>query len=424
VDRLIVRRSVERTRISIDLRSRSLLEGRLLLATGEAKMRRLPIIVAALVSTEAVAQSPEPIDIAPFVAREVVPNVHLLTTPENYAGPVIGNVILVEQSDGFVVVDSGLNAGNGRAVVRFAKSLSDRPIKAVMITHWHNDHPQGVSAIRDAYPKVRIIATRATEAGMLGPEAFDIGYRPARKWDQAMARLAAKVKGDLQKLLDDPSTEADRKERIRIAIPQYDAALADFRGSYIVPPTETFERQLLIDDPDVPVQILHFGRANTDGDALAWLPKQKILMTGDIVVAPTPFGFGSYPSDWIQTIQKMKAMGFNTLVPGHGPPQTDGLYLDKLIAAISDVRTQVGPLARAGMPLEEVRRKVDFAKSIALFGSTDRIRRNAQGLFFDPMIVNAYHEARGEPIVQGEGGGEPDLPRDTPPKPRSIHHDS
>ena len=53
-------------------------------------------------------------------AIEVTPKVHLLTTPDDYFGPAIGNVILIEQSNGFVVVDSGLNAANGRAVVRYA----------------------------------------------------------------------------------------------------------------------------------------------------------------------------------------------------------------------------------------------------------------------------------------------------------------
>ena len=381
-----------------------------------------PVIIGLLVSNAVPAAAR--IEIAPFIASEVDPKVHLLSTPDDYFGPVIGNVILIEQSDGLVLVDSGLTAGNGRAVVRYASSLSPKPIKAVLITHWHNDHPQGLSAIRDAFPKVRIISTRETEAGMLGPEAFDIGYQPAAKWDEATAKLTANQKAQFQKLLDDPGTAPDRKERIRKALPQFDAFIADFRGSYIVPPTETFERDFLIDDADVPVRLLHLGRANTAGDALAWLPKQKILATGDIVVAPSPFGFGSYPADWIETLGKVKATGFVTLIPGHGQPQKDAAYLDKLIAAISDVRAQVGPLAKSGMPIEEVKKKVDFSKSVALFGSTERMKRNAEGLFFDPMVTNAYHEARGEAIVQGAGAPEPDVPRDTPPKSSSIHHAS
>ena len=124
------------------------------------------------------AQTAEQPDVAPWIAMQVHPKVHLLTTPDDYFGPAVGNAILVEQSDGFVVIDSGLNAGNGRKLVAYARYLSPKPIKAVAITHWHNDHPQGVSAIRDAFPNVRIIATAATEAGMLGPEAGLVGFRP------------------------------------------------------------------------------------------------------------------------------------------------------------------------------------------------------------------------------------------------------
>ena len=383
----------------------------------------LALLLARAGFPAAPAQSaPEPVEIAPFVAHEINPKVHLLATTEDYYGPAIGNVVLIEQSDGFVVVDSGLHAANGRAVVRYARLLADKPIKAVMITHWHNDHPQGVSAIRDAFPKVRIIATRGTEAGMLGPEAYDVGYSPDPKFDEATAKLGERNKAELQKLLEDPATAPDRKERIKKALVQMDDVIRDFRGTYIVPPTETFERQLLIDDKDVPVRLLYLGRANTEGDALAWLPRQKIVATGDIVVSPTPFGFGSYPAEWIATLGKIKAMGFTTLIPGHGQPQADGVYLDKLIAAIGDARAQVAPLARSGMSLEEVREKLDFSKSIALFGDTPRIRVNAQNLFFEPMVSNAYKEARGEPIIQGEGSPPPDIPPDTPPKPTSFPH--
>src|SRR3954471_19882944 len=159
----------------------------------------VPAIALILGSATAIAQprktpvSSTP-DIRPFIAQEINPKVHLLALPKDWYAALSGNVVLIEQTDGFVVVDSGGNAGNGRAVVRYAKSLADKPIKAVMITHWHGDHPQGLSAIRDTYPKVRIIATRGTEAGMLGPESYNIGYRPDPKFDQATANANKKYK--------------------------------------------------------------------------------------------------------------------------------------------------------------------------------------------------------------------------------------
>jgi len=391
-------------------------------------MRMLLAILAALVEvpSAAIAQAPATqVDIAPFVAHEVNPKVHLLAMPDDWYAQLAGNVVVIEQSDGFVIVDSGGNAGNGRAVVRYARSLANKPIKAVMITHWHGDHPQGISAIRDAYPNVRIISTRGTEAGILGPASYNIGYHADPKFDRATADASQKLADTYSKLLDDPKVAADRKERIRKALGQFDLMTRDFVGSYLVPPTETFEHELVINDRDVPVHMMFLGRANTDGDAIAWLPKQKIVASGDIVVSPYPFGFGSYPAEWIQTLGKLKALGFTTLIPGHGHPMTDATYIDKLVAAIRDVQTEVGPLAKAGMSLDDVRKKVDLTKSIAMFGDTPQVKANLQGLFFDPMIGNEYKEARGEPIVQGdlEGFPPPEV-KDTPPPSRAIHHKS
>jgi glyoxylase-like metal-dependent hydrolase (beta-lactamase superfamily II) len=382
-------------------------------------------LLLAAPGTVSAQQSTAEVDIAPFVAHEINPKVHLLATPDDWYAAAIGNVILIEQSDGFVVVDSGTSAGNGRAVVRYAKSLANKPIKAVMITHWHNDHPQGISAIRDAYPKVRIIATRGTEAGMLGPESYDVGYRPDAEFDQASLKLLQSSQDNYRKVLDDPATPSVRKERIRKALVQFDQMKKDFVGTYIVPPTETFERELVIGDREIPVHMMFLGRANTEGDAIAWLPRQKIVASGDIVVSPWPFGFGSYSGDWIQALGKIKALGFTTLIPGHGAPQNDVSYLDKLIAAMGDLRTQIFPLAKAGMSLDDVKKKVDFSKSIALFGDTPRDKANVQSLFFDPMIGSVNKEALGRPIVQGDLDGNPPAEvTDTPPPSRAVRHKS
>lgn len=383
-------------------------------------------LMAGMVATPTAANSQAPAAesaIAPFVARAVSPRVHLLSTPADYFGPVIGNVTLIEQADGFVVIDSGLSAANGRAVVAYARSVSPKPIKAVAITHWHNDHPQGVSAIRDAFPAVRVIATAATEASMLSVEANGVGFYPDPKIDAEMGRLVAGAKDSMQKLLDDPATAPDRKERLRKALAEYDDYLVGYAGTYIVPPTETFERELLIDDTDLPVRLMHLGRSNTDGDLIAWLPKQKIVASGDIVVSPVPFGFFSYPGDWIQSIGKLKALGFTTLIPGHGDPQTDSSYLDKLVTAMTDIRAKVAPLAKQGVPIGEVRAKLDLDAITALFGDTPRNRINFENLFITPMIPNAYKEARGEPIIQGEGNPKPEYSH-TPPKPSSRKHQS
>ncbi len=365
----------------------------------------------------------EPRRIGAWVPVTVASGINALVTAPDYFGPAVGNVTLIEQSDGLVVIDTGLTDADGQRVVEFARLLSPKPIKAVAITHWHNDHPQGVSAIRNAFPKVRIIATIGTEKGMLGPEAFDVGYRPDAKADAAMGKQVAQALSDYQKLHDDPATAPDRRERIEKAIAQFRIFGNEFAGTYIVPPTETFEHRLLLPDAERPVELLHLGRANTEGDLVAWLPNERVVASGDIVVAPTPFGFFSFPSDWIETIGKLKALNFRTLIPGHGLPQTDTAYLGKLAVAIADIRTKVAPLAKAGVPVGEVKAKVDWAQTIAPFGDTPRNKANFEGLFIDPMIPNAYKEALGQPIVQGEGNPKPTYAA-TPPKSTAKRHDN
>ena len=148
-------------------------------------MRRLGLVMAAaaLVAPSSVlAQVPQTATAVkdsnrygPWVASTIKPGVHLLAAAPDWFGPVVGNVTLVEQSDGWVVIDSGLS-GIARArsgPLSPARCLASRsrrwrlPIGTTIIR-------RAVSAIRDAFPNVRIIATSGTEKGMLGPESFEV----------------------------------------------------------------------------------------------------------------------------------------------------------------------------------------------------------------------------------------------------------
>jgi glyoxylase-like metal-dependent hydrolase (beta-lactamase superfamily II) len=157
--------------------------------------------------------------------------------------------------------------------------------------------------------------------------------------------------------------------------------------------------------------MMFLGRANTAGDAIAWLPRQRVVITGDVVVSPIPFGFFSYPESWIQVLQRLKALDFVLLIPGHGEPQKDQAYLDKLIGTISDLRTQIGPLAAQGMALKDIAARVDFSKQKAIFGTTPRLAAAFDSLWLTPMTENAWKEAMGIEIVQGEGEAMPQAVR-------------
>jgi glyoxylase-like metal-dependent hydrolase (beta-lactamase superfamily II) len=314
----------------------------------------------------------------------------------------IGNVVVVEQKDGLVLLDSGDSPGSGRRIAALIRSVSAKPVKAVAISHWHSDHSMGVPGLKESWPNLRIITTVETKQDLLGaPMARFAKDGPDPAHSAAFHKGVQDTIAAMTALVNKPETPAFKKT----GYAQTMRELADYdrngEGLYVAAPTETFADRLVLADPVRPVELLHPGRANTDGDLAAWLPRQKVLAAGDMVVAPIPFGFGSYPADWLRSLEMLRAYPFRLLIPGHGAPQRDRAYLDRLAALIADVRRQVAPLATAQLNLDETRKKVDLGRERRLFAGDDPWL----GLWFDqywakPFVKMAWQEARGIPITQ------------------------
>jgi len=361
--------------------------------------RALILLCLALMDAPLSAQP----SLAPYAARRIVPGVHLLSTPPEHRGAVTGNITIIEQSRGVVVIDSGLTRADGRRAVAHVRSITRLPVRALVYTHWHNDHPQGGSEFRAAWPGVRIISTAATARTLRGArmqryirtrpdEAIETQFLNQAAGTLAMARAQQR------------NLELDDATRARWARMERDTLgrMADIRGTHLALPTETFTDELLLDDPVRPVRLIHPGRANTDGDAIAWLPNERIVITGDVVVHPIPFGFYSFPGDWLRALDRIRALNFTILIPGHGEPQTDRAYIDRLTATLTDLRAQITPLVREGLTLEQVRTRVNWDAQRSIFGDSPRNRILFDAYWLTPMTINTWREARNEPFEQGD----------------------
>jgi glyoxylase-like metal-dependent hydrolase (beta-lactamase superfamily II) len=367
---------------------------------------RLTLLLAALViapSPGAAFQvDPAAPAIAPYESRELASGVHMLATPLAYRGGVTGNITIIEQSDGMVVIDSGGTAADGRRAVAFIRSITRKPVKALVYTHWHGDHPQGGSEIRAAWPRTRIISTVGTREALRTAALRYIGLRPDERFETINLNQVSGLITQWDAMANNPANDEETRTRYRTAVAQVRARRLDWRGTHLAMPNVTFSGELLLDDRERPVRLMYLGRANTDGDAIAWLPNQRIVVTGDVVVHPIPFGFYSFPGDWITVLERIKALDYRILVPGHGEPQTDTVYIDRVGATLSDLRAQIGPLARQGLSLEQVRARVNFDPTREIFGDTPRNRLLIDAFWLTPMTVNTYMEARGTPMVQGD----------------------
>lgn len=331
----------------------------------------------------------------------VADGVHVMRQPDRLWALVIGNVTIIEQSDGVVVIDSGNSYGDGRAVAAQVRALTNKPVKAIVVTHWHNDHPSGLGALVEQWPRARVISTAATRDAMrsvLTPimAASRMPERDTQRLNGLMGLVLA-----VEEAARDPSLSEEERCEFAIDVRYTRSRLLMPPGTFLVLPTETFTDRLLLDDPVRPIELRFLGRANTEGDAVAWLPRQRILVTGDIVVAPSPYGFGSFPRDWIATLEEVKRFDFTTLIPGHGAPQRDRLYIDKLIDALGEVRRQVAPLAEQGLTVEQVQERVNYdALTDRFAGQSLWARRWFRTYWLIPITASAYREARGLPTVQ------------------------
>jgi len=288
-----------------------------------------------------------------------------------------------------------------KRIRKAVRTISDKPVSAVIITHWHGDHPLGLSAIREAWPGADIISTAATRDRMATeangtppiPTSRDVEYEAAR---------AAILRGYSEGLLaaaQDQALSAEERAGWTRAEGLLAIRVADVPGTYRIPPNRTFADHLTLADPGTPIEVGFEGRANTEGDTVIWLPRQQVLIAGDIVVSPIPFEFNVYPAENIATLVGLRAYDYRVLIPGHGEALPDKRYLDLLIAFMRDVRARIAPLAQQGVTLEEATARLDFTSYEQAFSGDDPwLRLWFRDYALTPLLESAYREAKGEPL--------------------------
>lgn len=356
---------------------------------------KIALVALALAVAPPALAAPSVDEVFARTTTVVAPGVWLIAKPATTYPPFEGNSVVIEQEKGLVVIDAGGAPASGRAIVAEIQKVSKKPVRWLVYTHYHGDHNLGAGALKAAWPGLKIVSTARTRENMTGPPmAYVATY--AKSYGE-MAAVAAKRADD--SALSNEMRQA--WQRIADAGPAMVEAYSDLKP---IPAEVVFTDRFELPDAKAPVELRYLGRADTDGDLVAWAPRQKVLATGDIVVAPVPYAAHTFPTDWIAALRQVEAYPFTTLIPGHGAPQIDRAYADKLIATLTELRAQVAPLARAGVPLEEVRKQVDLEPVRARFAGEDPWSRSLIGaVFTGDLISNLYKEARGEPVIQGKG---------------------
>ena len=254
---------------------------------------------------------------APHMTK-VADGVYLFQTAPYGEVGLDGNSVAIVGDTGVLVFDTNGTPAAAAAVLAELRTVTDKPVRYIVNSHWHWDHWYGTEVYRRAFPGVQVVSQARTRDMMAGP-ALEFN-RPGLE-----QQLPAYVKMLEEKAAADPAA----RERLDVARFFLDQKR---RVSHVLPDV-TFDRAFDLDLGGRRVQVRHHDRAVTPGDSYVYLPDQRVLITGDLLVNPMPFALSSYPSGWISTLEQLDALDASVMVPGHGEPLGD----ESLLHATHDV---------------------------------------------------------------------------------------
>ncbi len=324
---------------------------------------------------------------------DVGDGVYLFITAPYGAVGLDGNSIVVTSNEGVLVFDSNGTPSAASAVLTEIRALTKQPVKYVVHSHWHWDHWYGAQVYKQAFPDVKVISHEKSREMMAGPAiAFNkpgldtqlpgyIGMLEKKLKAARTSKPPAPDVASLEQSLADARFFLDQKRSVK-------HVLAD----------QTFKDRLDINLGGREIRILNAGRAVTPGDAFMYLPKERVVVTGDLLVNPISFALSSYPSEWLKALEAIDALDAAVIVPGHGEPLRD----KRLLHATMDVfRTLLAEGKAARDRGLEVDHAVDAimpslqASMVAITGDVPARNSAFRGQVVDWYLHRVYDELAG-----------------------------
>jgi len=214
--------------------------------------------------------------------------------------------ILVNDNEA-LVVDSEITPAAARALVADLKAITPKPIGYVVDSHYHYDHAHGNQVFS---PTIPVIGHDNTYKRMLTNVMEQYTYLTSV--EPVPARLAS-----LRQRIAE-TTDPQQKATLERQVATNQGYLDAVKEIKVTPPNQTFASKMTLYRGSREIQILYLGRGHTDTDVVVYLPKERTVATGDLMESIISYMGDSYPEDWIVTLDKLLALDFDTVLPGHG----------------------------------------------------------------------------------------------------------
>lgn len=256
------------------------------------------------------------------------------------------NSTVIVNDDDVTVFDSCTRALTARAVIAEIRKLTDKPVRVLVNSHWHQDHWSGNDEYARTFPGLRIVASAETRDYMsrMGSRFF------VDELEQfGLGRMRADLAAAIQtgKLPDGKPLTAEWRARKEASIQMASQFAAEVAALPRVLPNETYRGEMTFWSGRRELRLM-----SLTGDATAstvlYLPGSRILVTGDVLVSPEdgkgppPWTTNSYAiTPWLESLQRLEALDTVAIVPGQGPVMHDKTYLHRTVELFTAVLDQV-----------------------------------------------------------------------------------
>ncbi len=358
---------------------------------------RLAAVVVLAALSAALPARADSVNTRELQVREVASGVYTIRHPDPSDDFPDGNTTVVIGKREVLVVDTCYLPSSADADIALIRRWTDKPVRWVLNTHWHNDHVGGNQRYRIAWPGAEVVGHDETRRMI---EARVRSY--VRRFvlpDSTFGRQREALRRTAETGLDAAGQPVDASARAAAtaSLAREERAVTEFRAMAIEAPTVTFETGLRIDLGGRVVELKHLGRGNTGGDVVAWLPAERILVAGDLVDHPVPYAFAGYPGEWIATLDRLAALDPALVLPGHGEPLQGKGYIERVAALLRNLREQVNDLLEkngGGFTLEEVQKAIDLSEARRAFAGDDADNREFFDASMAALIRTLHAEAR------------------------------
>jgi glyoxylase-like metal-dependent hydrolase (beta-lactamase superfamily II) len=258
------------------------------------------------------------------------------------------NSPVIVNDDEVLIVDSSITPAAARALVQDIKAITPKPIRYVVDSHYHYDHAFG-NQIFGA--EVQVIGHDQTRKRMLTNVLEQYTFL------SSVQPVPARVEALKQRIAQE--TDAQQKASLERQVANSLAYLDQVKEVKVTPPNLTFNDSMTLVRGGREMRLLYLGRGHTDTDVVLYLPKERIVCTGDLMESIISYAGDSYPEEWIATLDKLRAIDFDTVMPGHGVVFQGKGKIEAFQRYLRDVLTQVTALRRQGLSAEDTAAKVD-----------------------------------------------------------------